>query len=96
MNGDVKRPFWAWAFSEADGTASFTRIATGFILVFACAWVTAIVIKNRVLPDFNGLSIFVGTLYGLNRASAVAAAVISTNKPTTGALTNGKSPAPIP
>lgn len=66
----VKRPFWLWCFSEQDGTPSFSRVATAFLLFFAVGWVTALVCKHWALPDFAGLIGFVGVLYGLNRASA--------------------------
>jgi hypothetical protein len=70
MPDELKKPFWKWVFSEADGTPSFSRVATGLTLCFALGWVTAIVMKHYALPDFAGLAMFVGTLYGLNRLGA--------------------------
>jgi hypothetical protein len=64
---DVKRPFWAWVFSEADGTPSFSRVATGIIVAFALGWVSHIVARTHVLPDFAGLALFVTVLYGANK-----------------------------
>lgn len=71
MEGDVKRPFWAWVFSEADGTPSFARIFTGLIVCFSLGWVTHLVWKNHQLPDFAGLALFVTVLYGANRFSTI-------------------------
>lgn len=62
------KSFWRGVFSESDGTPSFARIATGFVLCFACGWVTAIVAHKFELPDFMGLVAFIGVLYGLNKA----------------------------
>lgn len=59
--------FWKGVFSD-NGSPSFSRIATGFALAFACGWVTAIVMKTHALPDFMGLIGFVGVLYGINTA----------------------------
>jgi hypothetical protein len=67
------RPFMRGVFSEADGTPSFSRVATGFTLAFALGWVTSIVWHGHALPDFAGLALFVGTLYGSNKlAGAIA------------------------
>lgn len=68
MNWDGK--FWRGVFSEADGTPSFSRVATGLLLAFALGWVTALVAKHWALPDFGGLIAFVGVLYGINKAGA--------------------------
>jgi len=54
-------------FSEADGTASFARVATGILVAFALGWVTHIVWKLSQLPDLSGLAMLIGTLYGLNK-----------------------------
>ncbi|SRR5258708_3637192 len=62
-------PFWRGVFSEPDGTPSFSRVATGLLVSFACGWVTAIVWKNHVLLDFAGLALFIGTLYGSNKVA---------------------------
>ncbi len=67
-----KKPFWVWVFCEQDGTPSFSRVATGIIVAFALGWVTRIVCKSNILPDFAGLSLFVTVLYGANVARAWA------------------------
>lgn len=64
--------FWRGVFSEADGTPSFSRIGTGMLLCFACGWVTHLVFHNHTLPEFAGLAMFVGVLYGLNQAQKAA------------------------
>jgi hypothetical protein len=60
--------FWRGVFSD-DGNPSFSRVASGAVVFFSLGWVTHIVWRNHALPDFAGLSLFVGTLYGLNVAS---------------------------
>lgn len=65
----IASPFWRGVFSEADGTPSFSRIATGVVVAFAVGWVTELVRFSHALPDFAGLSCFIGTLYGVNKIS---------------------------
>lgn len=59
--------FWQRVFSDG-GQPSFSRIATGLIVAFSCGWVTKLVWHNYSLPDFAGLALFIGTLYGINKA----------------------------
>ena len=59
--------FWRGVFSEPDGTPSFSRMASGLIVAFACGWVSHLVWHNHALPDFAGLALFIGTLYGTNK-----------------------------
>lgn len=63
------QPFWRGVFSETDGTPSFSRIATAVFVAFSVGWITALVERTHSLPDFAGLSCFVGTLYGVNKIS---------------------------
>jgi ABC-type uncharacterized transport system permease subunit len=65
--------FWRGVFSEPDGTPSFSRVATAMIVGFAMGWVTALVRMNHQLPDFGGLVLLIGALYGVNRVSTVLA-----------------------
>jgi hypothetical protein len=56
-------------FSE-DGQGSFSRIASGFIVLATCGWVTYVVARTRTIPDLSGPSLFLGTgaaHYGLNK-----------------------------
>jgi hypothetical protein len=62
--------FWRSVFSESDGTPSFSRVATAVIVGFSMGWVTALVRMNHQLPDFGGLVLLIGALYGVNRFSA--------------------------
>lgn len=62
-------PFWRGVFSESDGTPSFSRIATAVVVAFSVGWVTELVGRLHSLPDFAGLSCFIGTLYGVNKIS---------------------------
>jgi len=61
--------FWRSVFSEPDGTPSFSRVATAVIVGFSMGWVTALVRLNHQLPDFGGLVLLIGTLYGVNKFS---------------------------
>jgi hypothetical protein len=63
----------ATAFSEEDGKASFSRIATFVLVAFAMGWVTVIVRHNYALPDFGGLALLIGTLYAVNKVSGAIA-----------------------
>jgi len=76
---DVKRPFWAWTFSEADGTPSFSRVITVPIVFFALGWVTHIVWKTGALPDFMGLIAFISAIYlggrGITGATSVGTSI---------------------
>jgi hypothetical protein len=66
----MNHSFWRGVFCEADGTPSFSRVATGLIVAFALGWVTHLVWHNNALPDFGGLVMFIGALYGVNKISA--------------------------
>ncbi len=70
----MDKPFWHEVFSEPDGTPSFSRVATGLIVMFSLGWVTALVRTNHSLPDFGGLVLFIGALYGVNKIGAAVAA----------------------
>jgi hypothetical protein len=59
--------FWRGVFSETDGTPSFSRVATAVIVAFAMGWITALVRANHQLPDFGGLVLLIGALYGVNK-----------------------------
>ena len=60
--------FWRGVFSDG-GQPSFSRLASGFVVAFSLGWVTHLVWHNHALPDFAGLALFIGTLYGLNRVT---------------------------
>ena len=66
--------FWRSVFSEPDGTPSFSRVATAVIVAFAMGWVTTLVRLNHQLPDFGGLVLLIGALYGVNKVSAAVSA----------------------
>jgi hypothetical protein len=69
--GNWDKPFLRGIFCEEDGSPSFSRLATGFMLAFELGWVTDIVIRTHALPDFAGLALFIGTLYGTNRLAGM-------------------------
>lgn len=59
----------------AEPGASFSRVATFIALNFSCVWVTHLVWHNHALPDFGGLTLFVGSMYGMGKASDLYARV---------------------
>ena len=61
------KQFLKQLFSES-GEASFSRVGSFLALLFTCAWVSYLVWKTRALPGLEGLTFFIGTLYGLGKA----------------------------
>jgi len=53
-------------FSDS-GAASFGRIAAAIALCASIFWVTLIVQKTNTLPDFSGITFFIGFLYGISK-----------------------------
>lgn len=55
----------------AQGIASFSRIAAGFIIAFVLMWVTYLVFKTHAMPDLAGPTLFMtggaSATYGANR-----------------------------
>ncbi len=60
------REFLKQLFSES-GEASFSRTGSFLALGISCVWVTYIVWTTRALPNLEGLTLFIGTLYGLGK-----------------------------
>jgi hypothetical protein len=60
--------FMAGVFTDDNGRPSFSRIGAGLALAFVCGWITEIVRHTHALPEFGGVALFIGTLYGLNVA----------------------------
>jgi len=54
-------------FSES-GEASFSRVGSFLALICALGWLTYIVWETRVVPSLDGVTFFVGSLYGLGKA----------------------------
>ena len=54
-------------FSES-GEASFSRVGSFLALMCALAWLSYIVWETRVVPSLDGVTFFVGSLYGLGKA----------------------------
>lgn len=65
--------FWQRVFSD-EGCPSFSRVGSAFALIFACAWISFLVVKTSALPSFEGVAFFIGTLYGLNVIGKAATA----------------------
>jgi hypothetical protein len=53
-------------FSES-GTASFGRTGSFIGLVLGSGWVSFLVWTTHHLPDLQGLTVFISTLYGLSK-----------------------------
>lgn len=66
-------------FSES-GAASFSRVGAFIALVFACVWVSYIVRRTAALPSLEGLTLFIGTLYGLGKAGETVQRVLGNQK----------------
>lgn len=70
-------------FSE-EGEGSFSRVAQGAVVFSTLFWISYLVVKNHVMPDLNGPSLFIGTgavgHYGINKASEIISA-FNTNPP---------------
>lgn len=59
-------------FSEADGSASASRVLAGSTILATLGWVTYLVILNHALPDLGGPAMFVTSGfsgYGVNKIS---------------------------
>ena len=90
---EPRPPFWRGVFSDG-GIPSFSRVASGALVLVSIVWVTIIVLRTHTLPDFVGLALFISALYGINRAST-AAETIKTGRPpeTFSAVTTTKTEA---
>ena len=58
-------------FSESS-TASFGRVGAGVALLSSIGWVSWTVYKTNAIPDLGGVSLFIGTLYGISKTGSVA------------------------
>jgi hypothetical protein len=59
------REFWVGVFSDS-GTPSWSRVASGLIVLLGVIWVSFLVFVNHALPDMSGLALLIGVPYGLN------------------------------
>jgi hypothetical protein len=65
--------FLSSTFSEADGSASASRVLAGSTVLATLGWITYLVIKTHALPDLGGASMFVASGfsgYGVNKLSS--------------------------
>ena len=60
------KTFVSHLFSES-GEASFSRVGSFLALVFSLGWLTYIVWKTHAVPGLDGLTLFIGTLYGVGK-----------------------------
>ena len=73
-----KVPFLRDLFSESS-TASFGRVGAGIALVASIMWISWVVYKSSAIPDLGGVSLFIGTLYGLSAAKSTVKAFSGTS-----------------
>ncbi len=70
------RPFLRSMLSEPDGTASSARFCIVLVVLVSLGWVTWLVMHDRKLPDLGVVATYTtlvcGSLYAINRGSAVA------------------------
>ncbi len=69
------RDFVKKIFSES-GEASWSRVGSFLALIAGVAWVGWIVYWTRALPALDGLTFFIGTLYGLGKAGETAQRIL--------------------
>ncbi len=69
------KTFLRQLFSESR-QASFSRVGAFVALAFACAWVSYIVRRTGSLPNLEGLTFFIATLYGLGKAGETVQRVL--------------------
>lgn len=59
------KAFWTGVFSD-EGVPSFSRVATGILVIACVVWDSYIYFVNHAPPDFAGQALLIGTPYGLN------------------------------
>ena len=60
------KAFVSHLFSES-GEASFSRVGSFLALIFSLGWLTYIVWKTQAIPGLEGLTLFIGSLYGVGK-----------------------------
>ena len=73
------KAFFQQLFSDS-GTSSFSRVGSFLALLFACSWISYIVWKTRALPSFEGVTVFISTLYGLGKMGETVQRYIGTKQ----------------
>jgi len=66
------KKFIEGVFSD-EGTPSFSRVASAFLLMACIWWDTYFLTKLHAMPDFGGQITFVSLIYGMNVAGRTAA-----------------------
>ena len=66
------KKFTEGIFSDA-GNPSFSRVATGVLLICCIWWTTYLVYKNKAMPDLGGQIAFISLIYGVNVAGSTVA-----------------------
>jgi len=72
---ETMREYIKQLFSES-GEASFGRTGSFLGLVLGSGWVSFLVWTTHHLPDLQGLTVFISTLYGLSKTGETVQRVI--------------------
>jgi hypothetical protein len=71
--------------SEANGSASFGRMAAAAIVTFTLGWITYLVLKTHAMPDLAGPTLFLSSgtsaTYGANKVAGVIAGRVDKSDP---------------
>jgi hypothetical protein len=70
--------FLRGVFLDDDKAPSFSRVATGLIVIVLLFLLSYVTLKNKAFPDLStltGLATIIGVLYGANRGENIAAAL---------------------
>lgn len=59
---------WIKNMFSSNSTASFGRVGSLIALLSSIVWVSWVVYNKQAIPDLGGVSLFIGTLYGLSKA----------------------------
>ena len=62
---------WLTKLFSESGEVSFGRIGAFVALCASIVWVSHIVFKTHIIPDLAGISLFIGTLYGLSKGLGI-------------------------
>jgi len=71
---------WSGKLFSESGEASFCRVGAFIALVFACAWISYLVLKNHALPDLEGITFFISTIYALGKGNETLQKILGRGK----------------
>lgn len=79
MESQSQRPFilpqvTSWikgVFEESDGSPSFSRCASGILLVCVICWITYHIVITKLWPDMTGPAVLITAPYGMNKLGGI-------------------------